>query len=342
MPIHFTREEVQSIVGPAFPASGDFNLEQFDALVKTKEIERTEQNAKVEATKGLLTKLEQTLPPAPADRQNWSNEVQRLESTLADARKSLSRMEQSIEAERTAALAQAQDSFHKKVRDLDARETAEIEDIRKKYATLRGAEQRKLDAAKEQIDFLTRQELSGKTGNCHGEIDRLTAQLATAKERATQYVRDEIARQNVEQARANFRAESLEATRRQKLVESLREVRKRKVANLGIEGVEIREGRIVVEGKDFATQLNEAEQFKVAFQIVAEAIKERDVRFVVADAGDKLNTRNLQFVFDYADYYGIQVWVTKRDEKQKQLRIIPYAQWQAEQAAAPKEEAVAV
>jgi hypothetical protein len=161
---------------------------------------------------------------------------------------------------------------------------------------------------------LAQEELQVQTSSLHAQIEQLSSQTAEVQVKAEQQSRAAGLRESVEQARLHFREESQLATALQEQVEVLRTLRTSKLSSLPIEGVEIREGHLLVDGKKFDTQLNLAEQVKVAFLIAAEGAKDNPVRLMVADAGDSLNEENLRWIVDGAKSAGFQVFLTKREE----------------------------
>jgi hypothetical protein len=78
LPITFQPEAIHEACGIAPPDT--LTLEQFDNLVAAKESDRTEQNKRVDASKGLLSRLERSLPKYEADGKDWTIEASQLQS----------------------------------------------------------------------------------------------------------------------------------------------------------------------------------------------------------------------------------------------------------------------
>jgi energy-coupling factor transporter ATP-binding protein EcfA2 len=78
LPITFQPEAIHEACGVAPPDT--LTLEQFDNLLAAKESDRTEQNKRVDASKGLLSRLERSLPKYESDGKDWTAEASQLQS----------------------------------------------------------------------------------------------------------------------------------------------------------------------------------------------------------------------------------------------------------------------
>jgi energy-coupling factor transporter ATP-binding protein EcfA2 len=327
--IQIERHEILPILGDDTPRIVSYGLDEFDNLIATQESRRSEQNAQVKATKGLLAKLEQSLPPAPAEAVNWQVKEKDLRKAHAEARSRLEQQRIAIDNEYRDACDYLKEQTADKLRVLDEQEQAEIEQVRLKFKELRSAEESLQRAKRDQLEAIAKTQKEEDLGPLEAEFRRVSDELSVAEERAKQHMRDEVQRQNVEDSRVTFRAETLEATRRQKIVEALRELRGSKVSCIDIEGVDIRDGAIYVDGKNYGTQLNEAERIKVAVEIAAKAVQKLPVRMMVIDAGDNLSEKNIEWIMAGAEATGIQVFLSKRSEEGGGLRVIPYEEYRS-------------
>lgn len=326
LPVTVTREEIAAVTGDAIRLAGSYDLEGLDNLIATLEANRSEQNAKLKATKGLLTKLEQNLPPRPVDAVDWSEKEKSLRIELRGLEKEFMDAEKAVDAAIRETRELLRNRRAEAINKLGVEEAAEIERVRAEYREKREHEERTHAADLDALSETVESERVSRLVPLESELRAMTTAVAVAGTNASQYLRDEAQRQHVEEARASLRAETQEATRRQKIVEGLRELRTGKVADLGIEGITIRDGVIYVDGKNYKTQLNETEQKKVAIEIAARALRQQPVRMMVMEAGD-MSLKHLDWVMEGASAAGIQVFLTKTVPGQSGVRVIPYAEW---------------
>jgi energy-coupling factor transporter ATP-binding protein EcfA2 len=313
LPISFDQAEVAQITGK--DPGESLSLEQFDNLLAAKEADRSSQNKLVEVSKGHLTRLERSIPAYEADGKDWTAESQRLQ-TERDA--IISERDQ-LERSKESHLAQQR-------RQIESEAKVRLEEERLEYERRCAEINRVKDEILSNLEREKDAEIERARILSQPRLDELNANLAVARDRAKNQSEVEALRKSVEQTRAQFREESQEATRRQRVVESMRELRRKKLEALPVPGIEIKNRELYVDGKIFDSQTNTAEKIKVAFQL-AHLGANPEYPIMIADAGDFLNERNLEWIVDAARDSGFQLFITKRVEGQKEARVVPYEQY---------------
>jgi hypothetical protein len=320
IPINFSAEEISESVG--FAQDHPMTLEEFDNLLAAKEADRSQQNKVVEGSKGHLTRIERSLPSYNDEGLDWEQERSRIQTE---------RDKMAHDADSFLALkAQAGEADEKSIND---QAKAEIEQARLEYERQRSEITRLAQESKAELAKARNAEVEAYMEGVRPKLDQLTTELAVAKERASRHIEVKTLRKSVEETRAQFREESQEATRRQRIVEAMRELRRRKLDKLPIPGIEIKNRQLYVDGKLFDGQTNTAEQIKVAFQLAA--LANRVYPVMVADGGDMLGAAAFRWVVDAAIASNFQVFITKRLESEKSLRVMSYEEYIKSNELAP-------
>jgi DNA repair exonuclease SbcCD ATPase subunit len=293
-PIAFTPDEIFPITGTRPPTA--YTLDDLDALLSGQEEARTEINRRVKSQEATMATLTGSLPQD--EETDWGAKHSALQSNLATKKQSLSVAITALDTEQGNAVATFLREKNEKITAIRERMQREIDQAELAFTEAR-------DKAATDFDWSR----TAKHNEIQPEIDRLTEEVATARERADAQLRTQGVRDSITKIRQEIRADALKATGIQTAITSLRELRKSKMETLPIPGVEIKSGDIFVDGKSFDTQLNEAEKLKVSFQICAHATGK--LPFFICDHGSAFDDKNLKWITDAVKSAGFQLMITQ-------------------------------
>jgi hypothetical protein len=277
------------------------DADQFDGLFKTLYDKRTRANTEVEDLQGTVTTLTRTLPTEP-EGTDWQVEVARLrgEKKALDEEK-LSEIKK-IDDEKADFLAAI---ALKLSQDLDAlrKKFDEIcEEARSEAATNSDAVRSKATATRQEFDAAADPVIQAKV-----------SELTTAEERLKSAVTIQTTKENIETIRNKSREAGIRALKLDQAVKNLEELKRSKLASMPVEGLEMREGKLYVDGLDFDTQVNTARQYAIAFQLCAHGAG--SLQLMVCDRAESLAEATTWVEFEEAaKASGYQVFVARVDD----------------------------
>lgn len=321
MPLVFTRGEVAEATGdPAAYFDETMDVDRLSKIRDGRYDKRREANVEWDRLKKTRETMVSTLPDGDPLRFTWMDtapgidgqakpvpepvnpldEVRRLEKGLQEARETLQR-----------ALDEWRGSYDQIVGGINAEEQAELEAVRKKYDDKRASAQRSY----EQLIAVERKPFDGY-------IERAAGDLAAAQERAQQQAKLEGVRESIRQLDEQITKAQAEAVRLDNAVKNLDELKRKKLETLPIPGVEVRDGRIYVDGLDFETQVNTARQYLLSTQIAALTLGE-DFQFLVVDNTEAMDETNRRLYIEGLRESGFQaVLAAVDDEKPLTVEVV--------------------
>jgi AAA domain len=275
MPISFTAAEIAQAV-PMHQFTGDFELGAVEQIREDLYAIRRAANVAHKQLEGTITTLRRGVGQDEY-RIDWKAAVD------------------SCEGERDA---------------LKARTLEEIYGVKNEAAAARQAAQAEYETQLRAISTAEADALQAIAARYQPEREELAAKLATAKEKLEQRLRAEGARAELDKMTLQLREKSAESAQLSSAIEALDALKKSKLAALPVEGVEIREGEILVGGLPFDS-LNTAKQFTLAFEIAA--LKPGDLGLMVADRAETLGPDLWKEFCAAAEQSGFQVITARVD-----------------------------
>jgi len=278
LPTSFTAEEIEAAgceLDDAEKVLATWDIEAFDLLLKNRFERRTAVNTKKETLDGTITTLTRSLPGETGSK-DWAKEAKELEADIQRAQSIVDQELVTVDRDLDATLADFRQQFEQAC--ADARAEAE-----KQRQAIREVAQKQMDPKK--------------------------AELAVAQERAR--AADKVAgtKADIEKVRAQSREAGKVAVALDRAIEGLRDLKKAKLSQSPLPGIEIRDGRLFVDGKDYDSQLNTATQMTVAFQLASLGVGKMGL--MLCDRGESFDDSTWQEFLSAAAASGLQVIVAK-------------------------------
>lgn len=284
LPVEFDAAELDRELGTMTGLGGAIDLTVFDQYLSGREGARTEANRRRNDLEGTVNAMSE-LPAL--DSEDYVGLAKSLEEALRTAE----------QAERDD-IAAVEAGYR---RTVDARKAKLESDIQ----ALRDAAQRDLDNYQ-----LARRESDDEIRMKHAPLLlQVRSDLSVARQKAADQQKAAGAREKVEELRAQLRDAARNATDLQQQVDRLREIRRKKLEQLPIEGVEFRNGRIYVDGKDLDSQLNTSEGMKACIQLGSLAAG--DLGLMVTDRFESLDPKNREWAVNAIKEGGYQLVMTR-------------------------------
>lgn len=292
-------DEARSAVR-AHATAGGHALEVIDRIARVLYDERTGvnriQKEKTAAAADLRVALPEAMPDADALEQRRSailSELGDIDGAITKGRRALTEKRDAekaaAEAELEATIAAARARRDERVQAANDTATTEATEL--------------IDGVREKRDALSAERAQIDEQLTH--VATLSAVLARAKENETAAETAKRASQEITAAMA--RLDALKST---------------KAADLPIKGVEIKDGRVIVNGVPFP-RVNKAEQVKVALRLAILRSGERPVKLIVADGLEALDSEARDALVKNAPEFGVQIIGSRvTDDAELQVRSI--------------------
>jgi DNA repair exonuclease SbcCD ATPase subunit len=240
--VSFQPAEIAAAIGQDY----DINLtiEGMDKLRKSIYEQRTALNIRKKEADATASALRQSLP-ADMDK-DWGSELTAVESELLDRSNELSRIEAEAKQELAKAEHEINEDFRLKVKALEEARDEQIRTLMFEYQNQKDTATRELAA----------------------EVAALTGRKSEAKAKAAEQQRAATLKAQVDAQIQRYRELDKESDKLTKAMEKLDALKSAKLAEDGIEGMEIVDGEIYVDGIPFDA-LNTARRYELAFAIAA-------------------------------------------------------------------------
>jgi len=276
--ISFSEAEIEKATGRK--AEESLGLDGIDKLRRTIYEERTKHNVLAKEADGQEKGLRQSLPEGMD--KDWIAEADRLNAEYVEVKGEGAR----LEAEAKAALGDVESDIKSRLGEMiRALEISRDEELKVAQAEWT-----------EQVNTATKDVLE--------RTSELSAALREAKAKAEEQGRAKHLQTQIAAAIDRFRLNGRAADKLTKALENLDTLKVKKLAEDGIEGMEIRDGEVYVGGIAFDA-LNTQQQYEVAFMIAARGVGHLPI--MICDRAESFDAANWQQFCEVAKSSGIQV-----------------------------------
>jgi hypothetical protein len=287
LPVRFKGADVARMMGkPGIP--DELDVAQFDAYLAGAEQTRTDLGRERDALEGTVAIMAETVSASDEDAvdhalraNDLERKIQQTKKVWDDDEEKIKETFRKVEKERLEKLA---DEIKKRTDELRELAKAEIG----AWAVERDSRVSDVAAQRSAAVSGLTEELGQERALAKGQVERQALRRAHDEQRLR---RDQKAR---------------EAAKAQMVVDQMREHRAQAFREVGVEGVEYSKGgQLMVDGKDFDTELNRTEQRKVAVLLASRAKKE--VRVMIADDTESFDPVNEQWLYEAIKEAGFQM-----------------------------------
>jgi energy-coupling factor transporter ATP-binding protein EcfA2 len=239
-----------------------------------------------DATTGAEIKPDTPILDAVEDlKAQLESAKKRLATTLESWRKDAQVLRDEIAAAEQAEIDAIRQEAERKIEAVRVAKTAERDELQAKYeATVQEM----------RIPF-------------DADVEDITKELAAAEQRAADERRLVGVRDSIAKLDSEIETVDSEAALRDEAVKGLDALKRRKLDSAPIPDVEVRDGRIYYRGLDFDTQLNTAQQYLLSFQVAALTRGDDDLRLMVFDQAEALDSDNRAAFIEGIKAAGFQV-----------------------------------
>jgi chromosome segregation ATPase len=307
MPVMFPPDEIAAATGAA-PPSRPLNIEELGQLRLGIYEKRREVNVQAKEAEALAASLRSSLPGD--DGEDWPAKVAILAALREALTKDLAAKEAAIKDEAAAQRAGAH-----------AKMTAAVEEARKVFELARNAAADEYQSACSEIDRLSSEMLSSESAMVSAELQTVAGELATAEEKRRAQDRSIDVRRQLENVGDRAAKLNMEAYRLTTAIEKLDALKAAALARMPIPGVEIQDGKILVNGIEL-DQVNTQQQYFLAFQLAS--LRQGDLGFMVCDRAESIVGAEWEEFQAAARESGFQVLVA---------RSVPHEELRAQEVA---------
>lgn len=307
-PMEFSAEEITAALGESAPEKTPVvaeDLAGLDGLRENIYNLRKSYNKAARDAEGTVRDLQKSLPGG--EEKDWNVEIQRIEQSLKaatvaeqeeidacknEAQKARDEIKQGYtERERKlrddfqAALTAIAKEQAAELDPINGQEAEYLEEIRKKYAPVKEAG---------------------------------TAELGTYRERAKQQAQAEGQKKLIEQFNKKCRDANAAADSLTTAIENLDALKKSKLDALPVEGLEVKDGKVLVDGVAWE-HVNTARQVAIAFQLCA--LRTGELPFMVCDNAEHLDKQTWEAFKAGALESGFQVIAARVTEGPLKIQV---------------------
>lgn len=257
-------------------------FENIEAIYKAGYERRRQINVQHAEAEKTINSLRRDMPTANEDSQGFEEAAKAARSHLTK-----------VTAEKRQAVTELAEQYEAGKQEIEGWAREEI-------AKIHTERERRLRAAEE-----TRAKLKVEIDTEHDPIIEAAVQAeAQAAEALKQYHHAEGLREHLKNQEERIRELAGQSMRFDRALAALEELRKRKMETLPLEGAEMRDGELFINGISF-DGLNEAQKIMVSIQVAASRAKE--LPFMVIDGLERLGDKNREVLFDGAKAAGFQI-----------------------------------
>jgi HPt (histidine-containing phosphotransfer) domain-containing protein len=279
MPVSFTPDELPEAARGL--ASGASSLGLADLVKIRKGIEETRRRIGVEVrdADGAIRDLRKSLPDE-GEVIDWPAELQRLSGELSAHERTLADKIAGIRADAQAEKDGLVNYFASRETEIRERFRVELESL---------AENRHKEVG--EVDASLQAAILDVQTEARGGHDRLTAELATAKEKAAQSERVAGARETISNLEQKWAAKSDDYDRLTAVIEKLDAARKAKLESLPVSGLEFDGENVLVDGVEWQN-VNTARRVSVSLQLCG--LRAGELPFLILDDSEHLDAEMWQ------------------------------------------------
>lgn len=277
--ITFTAAEVNTAIG-APAVKGMIDLEKLESIRLAKYTERTDANRRLRDLDGAIREQKAMLPPAV--ETDWVEAQELIETALAAKRSALDAMRQEV-----------QTAEHAQIEGVKAKAQQQIDEIRQKLAEDIQEINRKADSL-----------LAAESETINAEIANLSAELAGARAKAEEQQRAAGVRAVIERNEKQYKEHLTLEGALTRTIAALDELKLSKLRELPIEGLDIRDGDIYVNGTQFDHLNTQAQIFTV---IQAANLALGELPLMVLDRAESLDDERFAALAAAVEEAGLQL-----------------------------------
>jgi DNA repair exonuclease SbcCD ATPase subunit len=283
--------------------------------------DRTVVNREVKSKEAVIADLKATLPPDAEQGETLAAEVAKAEKMLADLEEDKANAIRGAETAAHNDEKTKREQYGAEIRTVEDDRNAEIGRLEKQIQQVKDEAQKRIDEIKQTMNAelvaivntkaaavgAVNESYAPKRAELADQMAKLRARMDAAA-RAAGTLRS--IRSNEEQRdRSKAYSETLTAA-----LNRLDELKSKVMSDLPIEGVEIRDGEIFVNGREFNTQLNTAEKYKLGFKIAALDKQPGQINIVFIDNGESLDSDNKAAIVAAAKELGVSLVMAEVSE----------------------------
>lgn len=302
MPVQFLPEEISGITGKQF--SRPLGLEEFGQLRASIYEQRADVNREIKMLNGAEESIRAALPED--DGEDWPAKA----GALSDRKAALAAEVEKVKGSIAGELKDA-------IREQDVVLQTAIDAARLVFETACKAAKDAYTEAVTELRQLAQSAESEKLAEINAELQSVSAELATAEEKRRQQDRATAARNEAKRLRDQISSSSSVSLKLTMQIEKLDALKVKVLSESAIPGVEIADGKILVDGVEL-DRLNTQRQYFLAFQIAS--LKQGDLGFMVCDRTESIVGEQWAEFMAAAEQSGFQV-MAARSEAGKPLTV---------------------
>jgi DNA repair exonuclease SbcCD ATPase subunit len=296
--------------------AGASGLDRLEAVRKALYDERTGVNRTAKDKRTTAAQLRETLPAAEAHlvhAPSLRGEKEQVEAGLASASKAAAakarEAEEAIRANAQGEIDAVREDAAERIRTIEREREAAIERIKERALNM-AAEARSVAS----------DEIRAAEEKARPELDRLTAEIATAEAAEKEHARAEKTREILAAAERDAQKAEDESLSLTAALERIDALKASLLEKLPIKGLEIREGAVFVDGLPFE-RVNSARQIEVAFQVAK--LRAGKVGLIVADGLERFDEETYRTFEAAAASAGLQFVVGRVSQGELAVRTLP-------------------
>lgn len=304
MPLEFHPTELDEACGGDSRVTDPLDLQGMNNFLAGREDMRTDTNRRLKQLDGYIQTTRSSLPDD--DEIDWRVKHAELSDQLEAARKEVADLVSQAKVDTNLLTGEIREKLAASIDEIKAEAQRKIDDA----TAAAQAEQQRIQA------------LAGKTlaemrAPIDERIEQLAGEVAAAEVRSAAQLKAKGQREMLAKLERDRKALLDESLALDGQIDALRKLKQRKLEALPVKGVEVRDGRIYVDGLDFDTQLNTAAQYALCFELAS--LKLGSLPFVICDRAESMDTENFRMLVDGAKQAGLQLAVTRVTEGELQV-----------------------
>ncbi len=281
--VRFTHEELKAID----VVSDDVNIEGLDKVRKDIYEWRRVANVRTDEAEKQVKALKSALPEDMDT--DFIAEAKKVADEHAEAKARLANLEATANAEWETYKSETEERYR-----------VMIDELKKQIA----AKEQERDETLKQSREEWSQEKNKATMEALREVEGLSAKRRELEAKADEQRRGLTLKGELESARKRMEQHNSEAQKHDRALKALDELKAKKLAEDGIEGVEVVDGDIHVDGIPF-DKLNTQRQYEMAFQLASRGLGQLPI--MICDRAESFDDENWQQFCEVAKESGIQV-----------------------------------
>lgn len=299
LPMEFTLQEVTAAVSTgtakqklesAWTISGANGAVDLDGLIKIRERLaeiRKESNGRLKQIEGSIANLKTALPADGDGGEDWNTRLATVNTELGHIRR------------------QKGDTL----RDVDAAEKEALEAGEAEMQLAITQARKVFDGERDRIQASARQARMDVEAEYHDREIELTAKQTTAQNNLQQASKQIALRQEYDKNRESRKLVETEAVALDDCVKALDDIRKNKSRTMPVDGAEIRDGELYINGLPFEGNVSTSEQIRVALQFAS--LGNNPLSLVVIDRLESFDPERMAELEQVIKESGFQVFGTR-------------------------------